>query len=199
MTSRAIIGVVMCASMASCTPVSSLHPVCTEGTQFFDARLCGVWCDDGDGDEGTVAVVRKGDGKSYVITIVNSRGESVTFKGHLARRDDTVLLDLRSSDEAIEKAAVVVLPAHLFLVVEEIRPKFRARGMDEAWLKDYLKKTPDALKHEIVDGHVLITASSDALQEFLIKHKGTGNAFLSVNVMVPMSRSSNKPDAGDGQ
>ena len=193
MSLRVTMGILMCISLVSCIAVS-LHPVYTKETLFFDARLCGVWCNEK--DEETVMVIRKGAEDSYVIVQVDSQGNSVTFKAHLAKRDDTIFLDMQSHDDGTKKDGIAV-PVHIFVIVEEIRPKFRTRSLNDNWLEKYLKKKPDELKHEIVDGNVIITASSVALQKFLIKHKDTEGAFNGEHVMAPMKRASNKPDAPD--
>jgi hypothetical protein len=69
------------------------------------------------------------------------------------------------------------IPAHTFMIVMEIKPKLKAAFMDLDWLKSFLSKNPAALGHELVDGKVVVTASTEELRSFLGRHAKTEGAF----------------------
>jgi len=45
------------------------------------------------------------------------------------------------------------------------------------WLEEYLKKSPAALRHEIVDRNLVLIASTRDLQSFMLHHVSIKEAF----------------------
>ena len=67
-------------------------------------------------------------------------------------------------------AVASLVPAHLFLKVEQIGPVLRIAAMDPEWLKEFLAKNPKAIAHEKLDDRIVLTASTADLQKFLLDH-----------------------------
>ncbi|MBN1552545.1 hypothetical protein JW979_13805, partial [bacterium] len=51
-----------------------------------------------------------------------------------------------------------------------ITPTLQMAAMDPQWMETYLEKNPGSIKAEKLQDRILITASTDELQAFFLKH-----------------------------
>ena len=152
--------------LAGCIP--SLHAVYSEKDVIFDPQLVGVW---GPDDENSSwAFTKRGD-KSYRFVCTEKNGDKGNFTAHLTRLGGATFLDIvpdkdRTSSSEFHRA--YLLPMHTFFRVDELSSSsLKLSVMQFDALKEYLTKNPDAVKHEKVDGGILLTAPTEKLRTFL--------------------------------
>ena len=173
-----VLSMSLTAIVVGCVP--TLHPIYTAKDTIFDKSLVGTWRR----TDKTRATWRCTgiDDTSYRFVHTDSAGRTGTFRAHLARIKGKLFLDLEplvdSEQTANYRAHVIRL--HTFYLVEQIQPELRLQTLNPKWLKNYLKKNPDALAHQKIEDYVVITASTREQQEFVLKHLATKDAFVTV-------------------
>lgn len=160
--------------LAGCVP--SLHPLYTSDTIVFEPALLGSWAET---DSEGRWEFRQGGENSYRLTMTDDdkQGE---FEVHLVKIGSSRFLDLFPEKLELpgnEYYQMHLLPVHSFILVSQLQPTLRLALLQPTWLKSFLAKNPEAVKHEIVDGDVLLTAPPEELQQFLLAHVNTEGAF----------------------
>jgi len=69
------------------------------------------------------------------------------------------------------------IPVHSMFHVQFKDQKVLLIAPNPAWIKDFLKKHPDALRHEIYDGEILVTDKPEKIQEFFVNQLDDKDAF----------------------
>ncbi len=82
---------------------------------------------------------------------------------------------------------------HSFAIIDSIEPKLKMRWIVNDALKKLLEKDSNAVKHEVVEDRVILTASSAELQAFVLKYADDCNVF---SAEVILSRSVLKTPSG---
>jgi hypothetical protein len=164
--------------------VNSLHPLYTEKDLVFDPALLGEWTPEDSNDSWTFT--RRSE-KQYKVVLTNEDNQKAVFIGHLARINGVLFLDIVPDGSAREgdpiEGTMLLLPAHLFARVLRIQPTLQVALLNVGWLEEHLKENPAAIKHEKVKDadvegdQIVLTASSEDLQRFLIAHLKTTGAF----------------------
>jgi hypothetical protein len=161
--------------MAGC--VSSVHPLYTAQDVIFDPTVLGVWTDE-DSKE-TWALTRAGE-KEYKLIHTDEDGRKGEFVAYLLNVKGQMFLDLYPVEPEHRQSSFYhdhLLRVHKFVAVFQIEPTIRISYLDPEWLKKFLDMYPSALKAEKVEGEVLITASPEETQKFLLAHLKTEGAF----------------------
>ncbi|MEW5875699.1 MAG: hypothetical protein AB1752_11040 [Candidatus Zixiibacteriota bacterium] len=162
--------------LIGCIP--SLHPLYTDADLVFDPALLGTWMEKSAEDESwTFTQTGK---REYELIYTDGDGKPAPFIAHLISFDGRRFLDLYpSGDESPYNGfyQTHLVPAHTFMHVAEISPTLRLAMMNPAWLDSILTKHPKDLAHEREGDAVIITASTSDLQEFVLKHLDTPNAW----------------------
>ena len=174
------------AIVVRCTP--SLHPIYSDSDIIYDPALIGTWQPD-DPDATWILDFKSADdaNRTYVMTFTDGENETWgTFVAHLAKIRDHIFLDaypkLEDAD-ANDARFDLLLPTHIFALVEQIEPDLTLRDMNDDWLNSYLAENPNALAHEFVQKEgepeptLVLTASTEELQAFVIQHIQTEGAY----------------------
>jgi len=168
--------------MSGCIP--SLHAIYQPKDLVFDPKLVGEWSEPSAQDSWKFA---KLDATSYRFTYTDRGGVKSNFKACLAKTEGMTLLDLTPEKDGIggnELYKAYLLPLHTFFCVEKLdADNLELASMDYGWFKQHLKANPDAIAHEKVDETVILTASSQEIQAFLLKHRQTAGAFTKLPKM----------------
>ena len=154
--------------LGGCIP--SLHPLYTEKELLFEEKLCDIWADGKtiwrfEGNAGE---------KSYKLTVIDEGLEGGKFVAHLVKLDEMLFLDL--FPEELDKLhpndfyKFHLLPVHTFLKVEQIEPVLKMRMMDPDKLGKMLENDPNLIKHEVEEDRIVLTASTEQLQQFMKRH-----------------------------
>jgi len=162
--------------LTGCVP--SLHPLYTNDDLIFDQSLLGSWV--GEKKSGWT-FSNDGDKKAYKAVYTDEDGKTGEFVAHLVKLKKTMFLDLYPADPSLAQNdfyKMHLVPAHSFLLVSKIEPELQIAALNPSWLKDYLAKHPEAIAHEVLEEkQIVLTASTKQLQEFLLTHVQTKDAF----------------------
>ena len=167
---RLIAALAITAAMTACVP--SLHPLYGEDDSLFNSSLLGGWVyDDGDGQKALWTFTQSGH-KNYRL-VTREDDKSATFDVHLLKIGERLYLDIRpvegTGDTDLYNA--LSIRSHTFLSVVVERATLSVALMDQDWLKDHLGSGGLVLDHHrLDDGNVLLTASTQDLQEFILRH-----------------------------
>ncbi len=155
--------------VGGCIP--SLHPLYTDETLIFDENLIGKWMpvEENEGDFGIWQFSKAGDNE-YELKIL--QGKVGRFVAHLLELDGKTYLDLYPGEEETlenlnDTYKIHLVPAHTFMRIYQTDPNLQLQWLG---IEDTLKDDPNLLKHEKINDDIVLTASTDELQEFVIEH-----------------------------
>ena len=124
---------------------------------------------------GSVSVYEK---KSYSLTIVNENGKKEAYIAHLVEIGQDLFMDLYPVKEFDSKnISDNFFPVHTFYKVRVTKNKFTMIHFDLEKLNDLFESNLIRLRHENVEGTVLITAQPKELQKFLDKYADDESVF----------------------
>lgn len=154
--------------------LSSLHPLYTDEELIFEEKLIGKWS-----DEDNMWEFRAGEPNTYQMRVFD--GQEGRFVAHLVKLEDMLFLDIFPDSVTLGEPQAFygfhILPVHTFMKVEQIEPKLQLRMMDYGKVSEILKEDPNLLKHEVVEDRIVLTASTEQLQEFIVEYAGEGGVF----------------------
>lgn len=161
--------------LGGCLP--SLHALYTDETLIFKEELAGKWMT----DEDEIWKFRRADEQEYELRISDDEKKAGWFEVHLVELEGMMFLDIFPSSEPLEDMQDFykfhILPAHTFMKVDQIDPNLQLRMMDTGEVAEMLKDDPNLLKHEELDDLLVLTASTEQLQEFMIKYANAEGVF----------------------
>ena len=169
--------------LAGCIP--SVHPLYTERDLIFDPALVGKWTDKKGKETWTFTQSAE---KEYKLTYVDEKGKKGKFVVHLLKVKDHQFLDFYPADPDLKQNdfyKLHLMSMHTFMRLQQIEPTLQMATLNPDWIKKFLKKNPDAVRHEKVDDGILFTAQPKELQAFLIKRAKTVDAW---NECDPLTR-----------
>lgn len=157
--------------------VRSLHPIYMERDLVFEPALLGEWSEAGSKE---LWKFSRDDANGYIFIHTDEEGRRGNFRARLAKIGGVFLLDLvpvgpESKGNLVHE--LHFLPVHSFLHLERIAPTLRMRAPDQDWLERFLAAHPDAVRHDTIDGDIVLTAPTGELQAFWTGHLGTKGAF----------------------
>ncbi len=126
--------------------------------------------------KGSVAVFEE---KSYHLTVVNEKEETETsYTAHLVEIGEDLFLDLYPITEYDSKNfSDNYFPVHTFYKVELTENEFTMIHFDLDKLNDLFESNLIRLRHENVEGTILITAQPKELQKFFDKYSDDESVF----------------------
>ncbi len=167
-----------------CIP-TSINPLYTGQDLVFDPALLGVWRSEGDSKD-TWAFEKAGDSE-YKFVYTDDEGKTGQFEAHLLKLGHTRFLDLFPDESGIEGMdrsgyyKIHLLRTHSFLKVTRIEPALQMESLDLKWLREFLEKHPNAIRHHKIgegdEAQIVLTASTPDLRKFVEKHLKTEGAF----------------------
>ncbi len=115
--------------------------------------------------EGSVSV---NSDKAYRMTVQDSEDENSVYKVHLVKIAENYFIDLYPLiDTESGLFTANTFPVHTFMKVNFSSDKFELISFDLEKLNDLFVKNLVRLRHENVDGNILITAQPEQIQKFL--------------------------------
>ena len=178
--------------LSSCIPVMSLHPIYTEEDVVFEEKLLGIWSQQ---DSNNVWEFKRPDEseKVYELTLYEKEVKKGVLAAHLAKLGGKLFLDVNPTEFPSEQAdvekmklpynAFFFIPGHSFAIIDSIEPQLKIRWTTNNELKKLLKEEPDAVKHELVEDRVILTASTKQLQSFVLKYADDERVFAAKVVL----------------
>ncbi len=182
--------------LAGC--VRSLYPLFTEKESIYEPKLVGSWPQN---SEEAWKFTRSGD-NTYVVQIpqkvFNSAlfspgvpGDTGVFEGRLGRLGDDLFLDLfptgGESSPGTQYRGVKndfynwhYVPTHSILRVRFDHDSLLLAILDNTWLKKMIENKSVAIPHERMDDQILLTASTEQLQELVKEYASNDEAFVPI-------------------
>ena len=181
--------------------VRSLYPLFTEKDYIFDKRLVGTWPDKS-GDTWTFS---KGGDKSYVLKYYQREfggglfhqgtpGDTGIFEAHLGRLGKNLFFDvypeqMNESGRGEKMFGNVkndfynwhFIPMHSIMKVWFEHDSLRLSLLDNGWLKKMIDNKSVKISHERLDDQIILTASTEELQQLVTKYADDDKAFPNEN------------------
>lgn len=159
--------------LPGCIP--SLHPLYTKEDSVFEPQLLGPWVQDDGKNQWTFT--KEGE-KAYSV-VYTEDGNPAKFDGHLVKLGNALFLDLFPKDPPIKNHfyGMHLVPAHTFLKLTLHQDQLRMAAMNPDWLSKKMEAGEVTIKHEKIEGAVVLTASTGELQEFVGMYADDREAF----------------------
>jgi hypothetical protein len=168
-------------AFTGCIP--SLHPIYTGKDIVFEPSLIGQWAEDNSKE---VLTFSRAGTNQYKFVYMDDKGKLGTFSAHLANIKGNLFLDFFPDDLYLKENEFYrfnLLPVHTFAYVKQIEPTLQMSFPNPEWIKKFLNKNPGAIRHEQIESEIILTASTEELQAFWVKHLDTEGAFEEPSVM----------------
>lgn len=154
--------------------VYSLFPIYTDDTLVYFPELIGRW--ELEGDEDYLEFSSPSE-KSYRVVITDGI-EKYVYDGHIAEIGDDFFLDLFPYDRDYEETLVSnMIPVHTFIKLKFSENQLELTEFDLDKLNKLFESNLVRLRHENVDGTVLITAQPSEIQKFLDRYSDDESVF----------------------
>jgi hypothetical protein len=170
------------ALLVSCVTYS-IHPLYDDETAIFEPTLIGTWIDPAASQNPAKIVFTKGDGSAYIATYFDPDDHpAVTnlFDAHVVKFSGRLFLDAVQTGVRVsgqDAPAEYTIASHLIARVSIDEDKLHLDFLDDSWLRDGFATGKVTLPHEVVDGDVVLTASTADLQNFVSEHANDDEAF----------------------
>lgn len=211
MKTKKLLFYLLAALLGGCIPVMSLHPLYNKEDVVFEKNLLGIWVDDSnettwefkrvvDESDSTYKFKRPDESeKAYELVFYNNEdGIKGSFFAHLVKLENRLFLDVYPSQLPCAKPdpnedwvynIFFLVPVHTFIKIESIEPQLKMRLTDDDEMEKLLKEDPNAVKYELADDKLILTASTKELQAFVLKYADDSRVFSDAIVY---SRKKNK-------
>lgn len=165
--------VVVISAIAACVP--SLQPLYSAKVLTFEPALIGTWISEDSKD--TSIISQSGD--SVYDIVYSQEGVPAKFEGHLARLNNKLFLDTYPEDLEIKNDfyKTHLIPAHMFSEIEINGDTLQFAVLDDQWLGDQLDSGSVNIGQVRIEGDIVLTASTDDLQNFVAKCSDNEDAF----------------------
>lgn len=173
-TKKHFITAALIAMLSGCIP--SLNPLYTDKDLIFKSELIGTWT--AIKSKETWTFEKKSD-KKYKL-IHSEKNNQATFEAHLVKIGDFLFLDIYpgdfKSDNYLYQAHLY--PVHTFSKIKIESDKLTIVMFDPSWLEEGIEKKQIDVEHvKPSGGTILLTASTENLQKFVLQHANNENAF----------------------
>ena len=162
-------------ALTGCVP--SLSPLYTEPDLIYDNSLVGVWLDK---ESGETWAFSNGGKLEYKLLHTAEDGRSGEFSARLVKIEGKLFLDIVPVKTGFPQNDFFqshLLTTHTFMNVVRSGPDVQIAVLESRWLKDVVETNRDAIRHEKINGEIVLTASSKELQKFLLANLKTKEAF----------------------
>jgi len=170
--------------ITGCFP-TSLNPLYADKDVVFEPTLVGVW--QGEDSNEAWNFEKSGD-NSYKLVYTDKEGKTASFETHLLKLGTTLFLDFFPDESSIQQTnrseiyQYHLVRTHSFARVSLTEPALQISFLSLEWLGKLLEKDPKAIQHHLYgtnkDDFFVLTAPTKELQNFVLKHMATKEAFL---------------------
>ncbi|WP_296703922.1 hypothetical protein [Algoriphagus sp.] len=179
--------------------VYSLFPIYTDDTLVYFPELIGKWeMEDEPQDYVEFRILPEETGffannsdddskepakeKSYLV-VIEDEGDITNFVGHVAKIGNDFFLDLFPYEKDYEETlASNVLPVHTFIKLKYVNDQLNLTAFDLEKLNKLFESNLIRLRHENVDGTILITAQPKEIQKFLDRYSDDESVFEGTDI-----------------
>jgi hypothetical protein len=177
---KIFVGLAAVALLVACVP--SVNPFYTDKDVVTDPRLAGTWVETGKKERAVIWDFAPATNNACAVALRDDDGKSGKFEGHLFKLGQELFLDVtptecKFDDKQAGLLNCAMLPGHLLFRVKLADDKFFLAVCKPDWTQKFLEKNPAAIAHRVVDGSVILTAETAALQKFVLRHLGKDELF----------------------
>jgi hypothetical protein len=161
--------------LAGCVP--SLHSLYNDKTLALEPALNGTWVEKEGKDSWSFQ--KLGD-KSYEV-IYTEKGASAKFEVHLARLGKFLFADIYPQEPDLKNGFYKghLVAVHSFAKIAVGADVLNITMLDPDWLQKMTEDKKIQLAHEEVDDGLVLTASTEDLQKFVLQYAEDEKAFSS--------------------
>jgi hypothetical protein len=163
------------AALSGCY-VQSLHPLYSDRTTLFDPALVGTWVSEE--DEEFVFTLEDTTRGTYTL-VCDESGATARFQAVLAEIEGTRFLDIFPEEPANDNGFYRdhLMRVHSILKLELRADTLSVLDFDAEWLSTLAAEKKLTVPHVLLDGAVLLTATTEELQTFVRTYARTPEAF----------------------
>jgi hypothetical protein len=162
-------------AFTGCVP--SLNPLYTERDLIYDNSLVGVWVDK---ETSETWAFSNGGRLEYKLLHTDEDGRNGEFSARLIKIEGKLFLDIVPIKTGFPQTDFFqshFLTTHTFMHVVPSESTVQIAVLESRWLKDLLEGNREAIRHEKINGEIVLTASSKEMQKFLLANLTTKEAF----------------------
>ena len=160
--------------------VTSVYPFYTQKDLAFEPGLVGDWTNSKASCEHWK--FEPAGENAYQLTYT-SDGKTSVMAARLFKLGSQAFLDL-FTNETKDDSQPPPIPSHFLMRADQLAPTVKLAPLNYDWLKEFLAKDPKALRHHLIpdndkkeDSRLVLTADTAELQQFILKHLKTGEAW----------------------
>ncbi len=178
----ASLGFALCVTVAGCY-VQSIRPLYSDAIVTFDPDLVGTWVSEEDEE---FSFTLEDTARGMYTLISNESGATARFQGVLVSLEGVEFMDILPEEPDNENGFYKdhLLRVHNILRVDRSVDTLRVADFDAEWLSTMTDSGEIEIDHVPLDGAVLLTATTPALQSFVRKYAHTPEAFSDPVVLV---------------
>lgn len=163
--------------------VRSLQPVLKPEQVVKMPEIAGKWVSIKNEKEG-LDVTPADDG--FKVTYRSEKGEPGQYVARIGRIGDLLIADVMPAEPSEKSGSEMILmvPVHTVFIITQTSPQLAGRTLDYNWFKDYVPQHPDELATTKSDSELLITATTEQIQQFVTKHVQDEKAWTEESVFM---------------
>ncbi|MBN2183092.1 MAG: hypothetical protein JW715_14365 [Sedimentisphaerales bacterium] len=189
MNTKKILFYLIAVSLAGCVPVMSLHCLYSGEDVIFDEKLLGTWVQEPNDPKTIWEFMRMDDpNNAYKLIFTDEEGRKGAFLTHLVKLQDKLFLDIFPSELPWEPEdpnhvdwpynGFFMIPSHTFIKVGQIEPQLKLSLTIQDKMEELLKENPNAIEHTMIEGRLVLTATTKQLQAFILKYVDDERLFV---------------------
>ena len=112
--------------------------------------------------------------------MTDGEGKIGKFETHLVQIGDHRYLDLYPLEPDLSENDFYkghLIPSHTFMQLRQIEPHLQLSPMGPGAIENLLEENPSAVKHEVVQNSIVLTAQPEQLQAFIKKYHAYEDLF----------------------
>jgi hypothetical protein len=182
----ALLATVILVLLGGC--VRSLGPVLKDDQVVTDNAVVGHWASTS--DENQFMEISAAADKTYSVVYHDKDGKTGNFTLRLGKVGDLTIAEISPAQPDMPDTADVyrahLQPVYSFYWLTQTKPSLRGRTFKPDWFKQYVAAHPEELKvASAKDDLPLVTAPSDELQAFILRHYKDQDAITDEVTFVP--------------
>ncbi len=185
---KKILFYLLAALLGGCVPVMSLHSLYTKENVVFEEKLLGTWVDDPNSPETIWEFTHIDEPKNaYKLILSDDKGQKGSFVAHLVKLENSLFLDVFPDEFPCDTEdpnktdwlynVFFLVPVHTFIKIDSIEPQLKMRLTDDDKMAELLKEDPNAVKYMSIEDRLILTASTEELQAFVLKYADDSRVF----------------------
>lgn len=163
------------AAFAFGCPARSLFPLFAEKDLMILPNGVGTWVS----AKGDTVTVQTANDKNYKLTVSNTEGETGQLVGQVGKLGNSWFLDSYPAQKEIDHH---LIKTHIISKIRLEGDSLRVASLEGDWLKKLSDTGKLQIPHVVRDNEVILTASTEELQQFVLRAADDPGAFPKVNL-----------------